>query len=391
MFEKLGEIEVFKQTGLVPVFFGADDRRAEDAGLVYMLVHDSLAARDKNWSAFAGSPEWAKVRQTPGYSDADIVSNITTWLLRPSAASQIVPNQRSLTSPFRPPNHPVFRLSIHMRLFQVLDARRRLCLGALAGDRADVITARPVRARDHPRPPDRRRSGRPRPRGVARREARRRRPRQRRLERPRAYRARRRLHAGDPDHAARGLGRRRDLPPQRRLPRGRARHLRQDLRGAAARAVLQGDGVALGRARRRSAAARIRLHRRRARAASSSRAAARSSATRSPTTSRPGTSSATTRSTCRSRRSTTAASRSARRSSRPTRSPIRTRLMSRWRLARAKEVFKGSATTGQLKRKLPDLVDWLRSRTPCRPAPCSRPAPASSSRSAPASSRATLS
>ena len=89
MFEKLGEIEIFKATGLVPVFFGRMIVGPKMPCLVYMLVHDSLAARDKNWSAFAGSPEWAKVRQTPGYSDADIVSNITTWLLRPSAASQI--------------------------------------------------------------------------------------------------------------------------------------------------------------------------------------------------------------------------------------------------------------------------------------------------------------
>jgi len=89
MFEKLGEIAIFKQTGLVPVFFGRMIAGPKMPALVYMLVHDSLAARDKNWSSFAGSPEWAKVRQTPGYSDADIVSNITTWLLRPSAASQI--------------------------------------------------------------------------------------------------------------------------------------------------------------------------------------------------------------------------------------------------------------------------------------------------------------
>jgi hypothetical protein len=89
MFEKLGEIEVFQKTGLVPVFFGHMVAGPKMPALVYMLVHDSLAARDKNWQSFATSPEWAKVRATPGYSDADIVSNITTWLLRPSAASQI--------------------------------------------------------------------------------------------------------------------------------------------------------------------------------------------------------------------------------------------------------------------------------------------------------------
>jgi hypothetical protein len=89
MFEKLGEIAIFKRTGLVPVFFARMIAGPRMPCLAYMLVHDSLAAREKNWSAFVTDPEWRKVAQTPGFGDADIVSNITTWLLRPSAASQI--------------------------------------------------------------------------------------------------------------------------------------------------------------------------------------------------------------------------------------------------------------------------------------------------------------
>jgi hypothetical protein len=89
MFEKLGEIAIFKRTGLVPVFFARMVAGPKMPCLAYLLVHDSLAAREKNWQAFVTDPEWRKVAQTPGFSDADIVSNITTWLLRPSAASQI--------------------------------------------------------------------------------------------------------------------------------------------------------------------------------------------------------------------------------------------------------------------------------------------------------------
>lgn len=89
MFEKLGEIAIFRRTGLVPVFFARMIAGPRMPCLAYMLVHDSLAAREKNWGAFATDPEWRKLAQTPGYGDADIVSNITTWLLRPSAASQI--------------------------------------------------------------------------------------------------------------------------------------------------------------------------------------------------------------------------------------------------------------------------------------------------------------
>jgi hypothetical protein len=48
-----------------------------------------MAAREKSWGAFVNDPEWKKLRATPGYSDAEIVSNITTVLLRPAAYSQI--------------------------------------------------------------------------------------------------------------------------------------------------------------------------------------------------------------------------------------------------------------------------------------------------------------
>ena len=91
--------------------------------LAYMLVHDSLAAREKNWSAFIGDPEWRKVAQTPGFADADIVSNITTWLLRPSAASQI--------------SSDTFTCDCS----KFSTRKGRLCPGALAGGRADVATA----------------------------------------------------------------------------------------------------------------------------------------------------------------------------------------------------------------------------------------------------------
>jgi hypothetical protein len=89
MFEKLGEIAIFKRTGLTPVFFARMVAGPKMPCLAYLLVHDSLAARDKNWQTFITDPEWRKVARTPGFGDAEIVSNITTWLLRPSAASQI--------------------------------------------------------------------------------------------------------------------------------------------------------------------------------------------------------------------------------------------------------------------------------------------------------------
>jgi hypothetical protein len=57
--------------------------------LTYMLVHENMASRDKSWDAFRNDEGWKTLRSTPGYADAEIVSSITTVLLRPAAYSQI--------------------------------------------------------------------------------------------------------------------------------------------------------------------------------------------------------------------------------------------------------------------------------------------------------------
>jgi NIPSNAP len=89
MFAELGEIDIFKRVGLTPVFFGRTLAGPRMPNLVYMLVHDNMAGREKSWDAFRNDPEWKKLSATPGYSDAEIVSNITTVYLRPTAYSQV--------------------------------------------------------------------------------------------------------------------------------------------------------------------------------------------------------------------------------------------------------------------------------------------------------------
>jgi hypothetical protein len=89
MFTEMGEVEIFRRVGLTPVFFARTLIGARMPNLTYMLVHENLAGREKSWAAFGGDAEWKKLRSTPGYSDAEIVSNITTIFLRPAAYSQI--------------------------------------------------------------------------------------------------------------------------------------------------------------------------------------------------------------------------------------------------------------------------------------------------------------
>ncbi len=88
MFNK-GEMQIFQRLGMNPVFFGEAIVGSSLPHLSYMLAYDDLAARDRVWKAFGSDPEWQKLRATPGLSDADIVSNISNTILRPTAFSDI--------------------------------------------------------------------------------------------------------------------------------------------------------------------------------------------------------------------------------------------------------------------------------------------------------------
>jgi hypothetical protein len=89
MFAEMGEIDIFRRVGLTPVFFSRTLAGPRMPSLVYMLVHENMAAREKSWDAFRTDADWRKLSQTPGFTDPEIVSNITTVFLRPAAYSQI--------------------------------------------------------------------------------------------------------------------------------------------------------------------------------------------------------------------------------------------------------------------------------------------------------------
>ena len=84
-----GEIGIFKRLGMQPVFFGETLIGQRQPNLTYMLSYEDLAAREKAWRAFGSDPEWQKMRVMPGYSDAEIVSNITNYLVSPLPFSPI--------------------------------------------------------------------------------------------------------------------------------------------------------------------------------------------------------------------------------------------------------------------------------------------------------------
>ena len=84
-----GEIAIFRRTGLRPVFFAEGLIGTKLPSLTYLLVFDDMAAREKAWGTFVPDPEWKKLSTTPGYTNAEILTNITNVFLKPTAYSQI--------------------------------------------------------------------------------------------------------------------------------------------------------------------------------------------------------------------------------------------------------------------------------------------------------------
>ncbi len=84
-----GEIAIFQRLGMSPVFFGYTIVGTRMPNLVYMLAYNDMGHRDQCWRAFGADPEWKKLRETPGYADADIVSNITNYIVSPLDFSPI--------------------------------------------------------------------------------------------------------------------------------------------------------------------------------------------------------------------------------------------------------------------------------------------------------------
>ena len=88
MFGK-GEVTMFRRAGLQPVFFGSTMVGTKLPNLTYMLTFANMEEHDKGWAAFGADPEWRKLSTTPGYTDGEIVCNITNVFLSPTSYSQV--------------------------------------------------------------------------------------------------------------------------------------------------------------------------------------------------------------------------------------------------------------------------------------------------------------
>ena len=87
MFNDAGEIQVFRDTGLTPVFFGEMIFGQLMPNLSYMLAFKDMETRNKNWDKFRVSDGWVAIKDLEEYKDT--VSNITDIIMRPARCSQI--------------------------------------------------------------------------------------------------------------------------------------------------------------------------------------------------------------------------------------------------------------------------------------------------------------
>ena len=81
-----GEIQLMKDVGLGPVFYGQTIVGGNMPNLVYMLEATDEAAHKEHFKAFLESPQWAKMKEMPKYKGT--VSKIENWFLKPAPYSQ---------------------------------------------------------------------------------------------------------------------------------------------------------------------------------------------------------------------------------------------------------------------------------------------------------------
>jgi len=89
MFNDAGEIKIFREVGLNPVFFGQTLTGGKMPNLTYMLAFESRDAQGAAWKKFGGHPLWQQLRKMPEYADKAILSGITNLQLVAAPYSQV--------------------------------------------------------------------------------------------------------------------------------------------------------------------------------------------------------------------------------------------------------------------------------------------------------------
>jgi hypothetical protein len=75
------EIKIFHRVGIHPILYSSTLFGQNIPNLTYLIPFESLAAREKAWTAFAADPEWVKVRKESIDRSGQIsaLQNISLW------------------------------------------------------------------------------------------------------------------------------------------------------------------------------------------------------------------------------------------------------------------------------------------------------------------------
>jgi len=89
MFNDAGEIKLFREVGLNPVFFGQTIVGTKMPNLTYMLGFKNMDEQKAAWKRFGAHPEWKRLSAMPEYADKNILCGITNLSLLPAEYSQV--------------------------------------------------------------------------------------------------------------------------------------------------------------------------------------------------------------------------------------------------------------------------------------------------------------
>ncbi len=87
MFNKGGEIKLFKRLDFNAVFYGSVISGSRMPNLMYMTAFEDMSARDAHWKSFSASPEWKELSAIEYYKRT--VSKNEIVLLNPTSYSEI--------------------------------------------------------------------------------------------------------------------------------------------------------------------------------------------------------------------------------------------------------------------------------------------------------------
>ena len=82
-----GEVPIFLDCGITPIFIGQALVGPQTPNLTYLTVYPSEEARGKAWDAFRVHPDWQVLRKVEKYKGT--VSKIDLFVLQPAAYSQM--------------------------------------------------------------------------------------------------------------------------------------------------------------------------------------------------------------------------------------------------------------------------------------------------------------